>query len=133
MRDIPPSSERSRLSRAEHSLLDRIRARVSWTQRELERRDAAPSPGTPIAGRRASSRPKTDAAKASDQPASPEMRALNVVYGMLGRSHRRYRERTGERVPPALQAAARAFKQDPSDIALVPVARYLDDLGLIKW
>src|ERR1044071_2684303 len=129
MPDVSP--ERSRLSRAEHSLLDRIRARVTWTQRALERRDAAPS----TKRRRLSAPLKADAAPVPepDQAASPELRALRVVYGTLGRTHRKYRERTGERIPAALQAAARAFKQDPSDLSLVPVARYLDDLGLIKW
>ncbi len=116
--DNSHSSDRRRLSRSERSLLERLRTRLDATQRALQRRDADSSlpPGA-----------------APARPESLELRALKVVYGKLGRSHRRYRERTGERVPAPLQAAARAFRQEPSVFTLVPVAGYLEDLGLLKW
>jgi hypothetical protein len=36
-------------------------------------------------------------------------------------------------VTPALRDAARAFKQEPSLLSLVPVAGFLDDLKLLEW
>ena len=39
----------------------------------------------------------------------------------------------GKRVPEALRDAARAFKQAPSLTALVPVAAFLDEAGILSW
>jgi hypothetical protein len=56
-----------------------------------------------------------------------------MIFRELGDAHRRYRLRT--RIPgtPALRAAAYAFKQEPSVLSLVPVAAFLDDLGILPW
>jgi len=97
----------------EGSLLERVRGRVGNVSHALKRRDSGSRP-------------------ASTQE-SREVRALYVVYRTLGRTHRRYRERTGEHVPPSLKAAARAFKREPSVLSLAPVAGFLDELRLLKW
>ena len=125
---LPPSNHPSRTP-ANRSLLERVRARVLNTTHALQRRDAGSTPRV---------RPSRPAGKQSaDGPASVqlshELRALQVVYHALARSHRQYRERSGDQVPPALKAAARAFKREPSVFSLVPVAGFLDDLGLLKW
>ncbi|HEY7682056.1 MAG TPA: hypothetical protein VH879_05400 [Gemmatimonadales bacterium] len=70
-------------------------------------------------------------------PADPalarERACLRMIFRELGDAHRRYRLRT--RIPgtPALRAAAYAFKQEPSVLSLVPVAAFLDDLGILPW
>jgi hypothetical protein len=56
-----------------------------------------------------------------------------MVFRELGDAHRRYRTRTGEAGTPALRAAARAFKSEPSFGSLVPVAAFLDELGILAW
>ncbi|HLB55520.1 MAG TPA: hypothetical protein VJK71_10490 [Gemmatimonadales bacterium] len=111
------------------TLLERVRARVLSTSHAIQRRDGtSPRPSRP---------PRTPRAAPGESspsiPHSPEHRALLVVYHHLGRTHRRYREQTGDQVPTALKAAARAFKREPSVSSLVPVAGFLDDLGLLKW
>lgn len=115
-----PSNE-SGLTPAQRSLLERVRARVQTVHYALQRRDnmAVPPAGASAGGGAA--------------PLTHEMRALRLVYHTLGQEHRRYRERTGQSVPPALKAAALAFKREPSLVSLVPVAGFLDDLGLLKW
>lgn len=109
-------------------LLERVRARVLSANHALQRRDSAPP-----SGRQAPQLTAESAEKPSSVPLSIEHRALLVVYHTLGRTHRRHRERTGEHVPPGLKDAARAFKREPSVSSLVPVAGFLDDLGLLKW
>jgi hypothetical protein len=84
----------------------------------LERRDATAESGE-------SGRP----AKAG----STELRALHAVYHGLARTQRRHRKLSGERASPALRAAARAFRQEPSVFLLTIVAGHLDDQGLLKW
>jgi hypothetical protein len=110
-------------------LLERVRARVQSASHAIQRRDTGTLPHA------AASAPASDAS--SDAPAvgplPRELRALYVVYRTLGRTHRRYRERTGKHTPPALKEAARAFKREPSVLSLVPVAGFLDDLGLLTW
>lgn len=111
------------------SLLERVHAQVRRAGRALERRDQGLLPGL---------RPAQDHGEASTEGRAPvpsprELRALRLVYHTLGRTHLRHREQTGEPVPPALKAAARAFKREPSVSSLVPVAGFLDDLGLLKW
>ena len=108
-----PQSNQPDPSPIERSLLERVRGRVGNVTHQLKRRDNGSIP-------------------ASTQEAR-EVRALFVVYRTLGRTHRRYRERTGEHVPPNLKAAARAFKREPSVVSLAPVAGFLDELRLLKW
>ena len=122
MPENPPSSEQARLSPSERLLLERVRTRVSSAHRALERRDIA-SPA----------RPKSRSAQKLPGSTTPEFRALRVVFRTLGKTYRHHRERTGDQVLPALQAAARAFKREPSVFSLVPVAGFLDDMGLLEW
>jgi hypothetical protein len=56
-----------------------------------------------------------------------------MVYHGLSRLHRHHREQTGQRVAPALKAAAQAFKREPTVLSLTPVAGHLDELGLLTW
>jgi len=100
-------------------LLQRVRTRLARVQRVLERRDASAEPTT---GTRTPAQSKT-----------PELRALNAVYHGLARTHRQHRKLSGERASPALRAAARAFRQEPSVFLLTIVAGHLDDRGLLKW
>jgi hypothetical protein len=115
MSSVPTPANEPGLPPAPGSLLERVRARVQTVHYALQRRDniAAPPAGA--------------------APLTHEMRALRLVYHTLGQEHRRYRQRTGQPVPPALKAAALAFKREPSLVSLVPVAGFLDDLGLLKW
>lgn len=67
-------------------------------------------------------------------PAHARERAcLRIVFRDLGDAHRRYRTRTGVPGTPALRAAAYAFKAEPSVVSLVPVAAFLDELGILAW
>jgi hypothetical protein len=69
-----------------------------------------------------------------DHPLHARERAcLRAVFFELGDAHRRYRVTTGQVVTPALRAATSAFKQEPSLISLVPVAAFLDELGILAW
>ena len=122
MREKPPASEKNRLSKAENNLMERVRSRVTSTQRALSRRDAK-SPRETL----------PSSALLPSMAGTPELRALRVVYGALCKAHRQHRDRTGAKIPQALSAAARAFKHEPSVMTLVPVAGHLDELGLIKW
>ncbi|MEO8451547.1 MAG: hypothetical protein ABI647_17265 [Gemmatimonadota bacterium] len=117
---------------ADRALTDRVRDRVQRATQALERRDSAKRPKV-----RRGARPRTAAAASAETPAGPpktiEHRALRAVFHDLGEAHREYRRKTGEPVSPALLAAARAFKQQPSLGALVPVAGFLDALDLLAW
>jgi hypothetical protein len=111
------------------SLLERVRARVLSANHAIQRRDSAP----PRRSQPARIRRPAPATGPASVPPSHELRALLIVYHTMARQHRRYRERTGNHIPTALQSAARAFKREPSVFSLVPVAGFLDDLRLLKW
>jgi hypothetical protein len=108
------------------SLTERVRTRVAEADRSLDRR-----PGT------ARRRSKSAKAASTARPASSETdggtRSLRRVFHELGTTHREYRQRTGQRVPPDLREAAHAFKREPSLTSLVTVAGYLDELGILAW
>jgi hypothetical protein len=108
------------------SLTERVRTRVAEADRSLDRR-----PGT---ARRSS---KSTKASSTARPAPSETdrstRSLRRVFHELGTTHREYRQRTGQRVPPDLREAAHAFKREPSLTSLVVVAGYLDELGILAW
>ena len=100
----------------DRSLLERVRGRVRTVTHAIQRRY------------------KNSLAPVGDRaPLSRELRALHFVYHTMGRTHRLYREKTGEQVSPQLKAAARAFTREPNIFSLVPVAGILDDLHLLKW
>lgn len=112
-------------------LTQRVRARVAEVELALERRAGA-------------SRQKTkrsrqlEAAASSPTPAqnaeaAREARSIRQVFHELGDTHRKYRLRTGQRIPTALRDAGRAFKQAPNLASLVLVAAHLDEAGILGW
>ena len=129
MPDRNPSSNQQGLTPVGRSLLERVRARVRTVNHVLQRRDTRTAP--PLSPPHVAIDGPAD--RTAPVPLTRELRALRVVYHTLGRTHRHYRERTGEPVSPDLKAAARAFKREPSILSLVPVAGFLDDLRLLKW
>ena len=122
-----PGSKGKTLSGGGQSLTDRVRDRVAEAATKLDRRDRASRPRIRPAGR-----PKRAASAATTNP-ERESKALRAVYLDLGNRYRQYRERTGTPVSKTIQTAARAFKADPSLVALVPVAGFLDELSLLDW
>jgi hypothetical protein len=62
-----------------------------------------------------------------------ERACLRTVFREMGDAHRRYRAQTGQAGTPALRAAAFAFKREPSVLSLIPVAAFLDELGILAW
>jgi len=94
---------------ARPNLSDRVRDRVSAAEAALDRGAGSPA------------------------RLSREVQALRTVFSDLGDTHRRYRRETGAPVSPALRSAAIAFRQEPSLISLLPVAAFLDELGLLPW
>jgi hypothetical protein len=129
MLDRNSASNQQGLTPVEPSLLERVRARVRTANHALQRRDTRTAP--PLRPPHVAMDGLAD--RTAPVPLTRELRALQVVYHTLGRTHRHYRERTGETISPDLKAAARAFKREPSIFSLVPVAGFLDDLRLLKW
>jgi hypothetical protein len=101
------------------SLTERVESHVAQTALTVKRGRRSSSP----LGRRAGRVPAPDAQQA----------ALRAVFRELGETHRAYRARTGQGGTPALRAAAHAFKRAPSLPALVTVAAFFDELGLLAW
>jgi hypothetical protein len=121
------SSNRDPLAGGGRSLADRVQDRVTAAAHAQQRRDGAVRPLI---------RPARKTKKVTGQAATPhdrEARALRAVFVDLGKRYRQYRERTGAPLSPAIRTAARAFKAEPSLLALVPVAGFLDDLALLDW
>ena len=57
--------------------------------------------------------------------------ALWAVFNNLGEARREQRRATGEKPLPGLREATLAFRRAPSMTALVAVAAYLDERGLL--
>jgi hypothetical protein len=108
------------------SLTERVRTRVAEADRSLDRR---PGP----ARRRLKSTKASSTARPAPSETDRSTRSLRRVFHELGTTHREYRQRTGQRVPPDLREAAHAFKREPSLTSLVTVAGYLDELGILAW
>jgi hypothetical protein len=123
-----PQPDRPATAGASRPLVERVRDQVLLAHRALERRDGASRPRI-----RRRSRERLNPSAGPPTPLSREVRALRRVFGDLGVVYRQYRRRTGEPVSVAIRTAANAFKQEPSLIALVPVAGFLDDLELLDW
>jgi hypothetical protein len=100
------------------SLTERVESHVAQTALTVKR-----SRRSSALGRRAGRVPAPDLQQA----------ALRAVFRELGDTHRAYRARTGQGGTPALRAAAHAFKRAPSLPALVTVAAFFDELGLLAW
>jgi len=108
------------------SLTERVRSRVAEADRSLDRRLKA-------ARRRSKSTKAASIARPEASEKDRSTRSLRRVFHELGTTHREYRQRTGQRVPPDLREAAHAFKREPSLTSLVTVAGYLDELGILAW
>ena len=57
--------------------------------------------------------------------------ALWAVFNTFGEARREQRKQTGERPLPGLRDATLAFRRAPSMTALVAVAAFLDERGLL--
>lgn len=112
-------------------LTERVRQRLDLAGMAYDRRTGASLPK----GKRRKSAARNDGAdEMTTHPSNPRERAcLRTVFHELGDAHRRYRSHTGETVSPELREATTAFKQEPSLLSLVPVAAFLDDLGILAW
>jgi hypothetical protein len=131
MADISGSASRFDSPSPTDALADRVRQRLNSIGVAFDRRAAASRPKT--------RRPKAPRPSESGQPSSGdslhtrERACLRAVFHELGDAHRSYRARTGQTVTPALRAATSAFKLEPSLLSLVPVAAFLDELGILAW
>jgi len=124
------SSESSRPTPPLEPIAERVRQRLEVAGLAFDRRHGASRPRTK---RRkdptATAVPGRDAEGARER----ERAALRAVFRELGDAHRRHRVRTGQAGTPALRAAAHAFKREPSLQSLIPVAAFLDELGILAW
>jgi hypothetical protein len=131
MADISDSTDRSASASPTDALAERVRNRLTLAGLAFDRRAAA---SRPKARRRKTAR---TADLAVEHPATPihsrERACLRAVFHEMGDAHRGYRARTGHTVTPALRAATTAFKLEPSLVSLVPVAAFLDELGILAW
>ncbi len=131
MADTPDSTDESGLTPTTDALAERVRDRLTLAGTAFDRRAAA---SRPKARRRKTTAPTEPAAGQTADPLHARERAcLRAVFHELGDAHRGYRARTGHTVTPALRAATTAFKQEPSLLSLVPVAAFLDELGILAW
>jgi hypothetical protein len=126
MTNNPISPPRGSAGDVHSSLTERVRTRVAEADRSIDRR-----PGT--ARRRSKSTKASSIARPAPSETDRSTRSLRRVFHELGTTHREYRQRTGQRVPPDLREAAHAFKREPSLTSLVTVAGYLDELGILAW
>jgi hypothetical protein len=112
------------------AIADRVEQRLILAGLAFDRRHGAVRPK-----RRTKPRTPTllNPEVALDPEHARERACLRIVFRDLGDAHRRYRTRTGVPGTPALRAAAHAFKAEPSVVSLVPVAAFLDELGILAW
>jgi hypothetical protein len=113
------------------ALVERVRQRLNAAGQRFDRRAAATRP----TARQRKQRLLTGSSQQTpaDSQHRRERACLRAVFHELGDAHRGYRARTGHAVTPELRAATAAFKQEPSLLSLVPVAAFLDELGLLAW
>ncbi len=113
------------------SLQARLRERLDRAGRAFDRRTAASRPTRRRSGL------KLVGSAVPEGPAelqlARERACLRAVFHELGDAHRRYRRRTGNSLTPALRAATDAFKLEPSTLSLLPVAAFLDEMGILAW
>jgi len=130
MVDSPGSEGRQPLAPPADVLADRVRSRLTLVGQAFDRRAAASRPK-----HRRPKAPRADDGSLSsgDTLHARERACLRAVFHEMGDAHRSYRARTGQSVTPALRAATSAFKQEPSLLSLVPVAAFLDELGILAW
>lgn len=130
MVDAPGSEGRQPLVSPVDVLADRVRSRLTLVGQAFDRRAAASRPRN---RRPKATRAAAESASSGDSLHARERACLRAVFHELGDAHRTYRARTGQSVTPALRAATSAFKQEPSLLSLVPVAAFLDELGILAW
>ena len=117
----PSSASQTRGSERSRSLADRVQDRVVEATKALERTHRARRPTANRSRRAAAPVPET------------ELASLRAVFRELGDIHRQYRLRTGQPGTAALRAAAYEFKRSPTLPALVTLAAFFDELGLLAW
>jgi hypothetical protein len=131
MAETPDSTNGSGFAPATDALAERVRDRLTLAGAAFDRRAAASRPRS--RRRKTTSAAEPVAGNATDPLHARERACLRAVFHELGDAHRGYRARTGHTVTPALRAATTAFKQEPSLVSLVPVAAFLDELGILAW
>jgi hypothetical protein len=131
MSDLPDPPVSRRSAAPLESLTERVAQRLALAGRAFDRREGA---SRPKARRRKGPATASLASNGDGDLARRRERAcLRTVFHELGDAHRRYRADTGQVVTPALRAATDAFKAEPSAVSLVPVAAFLDELGILAW
>jgi hypothetical protein len=125
---MPKQTKRSPLRSYERSLTDRVRDRVAEASRALDRS----KPGEGRSSKAKRSRLAASGAKPISD-ATRENRSLIRVYRELRGTYRRHRAQSGQAALPELREAVHAFKKGPSLPALVSVAVFLDERGLLAW
>jgi hypothetical protein len=116
---------------AAHPLAQRVQARVAEVGLAFEQRARASRPRA--------KRPRTPRVASGSDTGTPtsarshEASSLRRVFNELAITHRQFRLRSGQHASPALRDAARAFKEAPSVPALVTVAAFLEEDGLLEW
>lgn len=131
MPKIPSSSDPLRPATSPSSIADRVGQRLAIAGRSYDRRHAASRPK--LNRRNTLTTPKAPTGSPAELAQARERACLRMVFRELGDAHRRYRTQTGQVGTPALRAAAHAFKAEPSVGSLVPVAAFLDELGILPW
>jgi hypothetical protein len=69
----------------------------------------------------------------ADSAAALERRSIMHVYRELRSTYRRHRRVTGQAAVPALKTVVHGFQRGPTLPALVAVAAFLDERGLLAW
>ena len=131
MTRVPGSPEAAGLPQPHDPIAERVRERLIVAGLAFDRRQNASLPRN-----RRRKEPVTvpfSTGRDGDTAHLRERACLRSVFRDLGDAHRRYRARTGQAGTPALRAAAQAFKSEPSLLSLIPVAAFLDELGILAW
>jgi hypothetical protein len=129
MSDAPDSKETARGRAPLEPITARVVERLAAAGLAFDRRNRA---SRPKVGRK-KARPAAGAAQDGEAAQTRERACLRSVFRELGDAHRQYRIQTGKPGTPALREAAHAFKREPCVSSLIPVAAFLDELGILAW
>lgn len=113
------------------TLTDRVRDRVAEAQLAIDRQVAAPQDKDDQLRPTRLARPGRR--KLDNENEHRASRSLRRVYGEMKVTYQQYRRESGRPVVPELREAVHAFKRGPSLTALVGIATFLDDRGLLTW
>lgn len=132
MSDATNGPDSSRPTPSLQPITERVVQRLAAAGLAFDRRNGA---SRPKAGRRKSAASLTQGSspEAGEAARRRERACLRSVFRELGDAHRHYRTQTGSPGTPALREAAHAFKREPSVASLIPVAAFLDELGILAW